>query len=80
MYTKSELTQLRRALAKYDQNYYESIGIKTDLSRTTISKFFNGKRVKPKNALKIFSTSIDLIREKRQDFGDLLEIIKRLNN
>ncbi|MEM9847414.1 MAG: hypothetical protein AAF847_05960 [Bacteroidota bacterium] len=79
MFTKNELAQLRRALAKYTKNSYESISIKTDLSRTTISKFFNGKPVKSENALKIFSTTVDLIREGRQDFEDMQQTIRTLD-
>ncbi|PHN08686.1 hypothetical protein [Flavilitoribacter nigricans] len=78
MFSKNDVTPLKMALSKYYNNYFEIIGEKTQLSRPTISKFFNAKKVKPDNALKIYDVCIDLLLEKERDIKELQQKIKEL--
>jgi hypothetical protein len=78
MFNKNEIRPLKTSLSKYYENYFEIIGKKTDLSRPTISKFFNGRKVRPQNAMKIFNVCVQLITEKEEDIKRLQQKIKEM--
>jgi hypothetical protein len=64
-------------------NYVTLLARKTNLSRATVSKFFNEGKVKSDNAEKIFDAALELIRQKeeiqenRQKLEQKLGIIQR---
>ncbi len=76
MFSKNDITPLRIKLSKYYNNYFTIISEKTELSRPTISKFFNNKKIKPTNALKIVNACIDLLQEKERNISLIQEKIK----
>lgn len=80
MLSKKDVTLLKMQLSKYYKDYYVIISKKTHLSRPTISKFFNAKKLKPENAMKIYSTCIALLEEKKEVIRVYQEKIKELTN
>lgn len=78
MFSKTDVAPLKMQLSKYYKDYYTIISKKTHLSRPTISKFFNAKKLKPENAMKIYDTCIALLEEKRAAIRAYQEKIKEL--
>lgn len=80
MLSKKDVTLLKMQLSKYYKDYYAIISKKTHLSRPTISKFFNAKKLKPENAMKIYTICIALLEEKKEAIRAYQEKIKELTN
>ncbi|MDH5381964.1 MAG: hypothetical protein OEW75_13995, partial [Cyclobacteriaceae bacterium] len=63
MFNKSDVELLKNQLAKTFDNYIEKVVAKTNLSRPTISKFFNFQKIRPVNAAMIYDAGLELIQE-----------------
>lgn len=80
MLSKEDVTPLKMQLSIYYKDYPAIISKKTRLSRPTISKFFNGKKLKPENSKKIYDTCIELLEENKKAIRTYQKKIKELTN
>ena len=53
---------MRTRLACLNANYVSTIAIKTKLSRSSVSKFFNGEKLRAENEEKIYDASLEIIK------------------
>lgn len=67
MYKKREVRKVYRELLQFLDSPIKEVAKKANMSRPTISKFFNDHHIKPSSAKKIYETSLQLVLEKRQE-------------
>ncbi|WP_299243104.1 hypothetical protein [uncultured Aquimarina sp.] len=74
MYTEDHIQKIILRVRQLITNPFKQIEKKTDLSRTTINRFFSGVTVRQSTQDKIFKACVELIDEKQQE---QLELKKR---
>ena len=80
MFDKPDVELLKNQLAKSFDNYIEKVVAKTNLSRPTISKFFNYQKIRPVNAAMIYDAGLELIQEQANQQQSRIERAKQLIN
>ena len=78
MFSKKEVSQLKSQLSIYHSDYIKKIIDETNLSRPTISKFFNHKEIKPDTQLMIYESSVKMIKEKKEELKKLSQSLKEI--
>lgn len=67
MAVRTSPTAMREKLIRlFTANYVTILTRKTELSRATVSKFFNEEKIKPENHEKIYDAALELIHSKEQ--------------
>ncbi len=78
MFTKQDIDLLSNQLAKLSDNYIGAVAAKTNLSRPTVSKFFNLQKIKAANTTKIYDAGLELIKEYKQQQQSRMKRAKAL--
>ncbi len=63
MIEKNEIEILKIQLAKLFENYVSKVANKANLSRPTVSKFFNFQKIKVENKIAIYDAGLEIIEE-----------------
>lgn len=64
MFAQSEVQCLKVELTNRYNSFPDKIVEKTGISRVTIYKFFNGQRIRPANAEKVYKAAVELLKDK----------------
>ena len=80
MFKKQDVELIKNQLAKLFDNYIEKVVAKTNLSRPTVSKFFNFQKVRPVNAAMIYDAGLELIQEQANQQQSRIKRARQLIN
>ncbi len=67
MYTEDHIQKIILRVRQLVTNPFKQIEKKTDLSRTTINRFFSGTPVRQSTQDKIFKACVEIIDQKQQE-------------
>ncbi len=73
MYTEDHIQRIILRVRQLVTNPFKQIENKTDLSRTTINRFFSGVPVRQSTQDKIFKACVEIIDKKQQERLELKE-------
>ncbi len=73
MIDEEDIRQLKTQLERRVESYVSRVAAKADMSRATVSKFFNFKPIRSFNAHKIFDAGLELLTEEAEQRQNRLE-------
>lgn len=78
MFEHQEIESLRAKLAKVCGNYIAELTRKTELSHSTVTKFFNDQKIRSECQERIFDASLEIIKSKEEKNRQRAELSRDL--